>query len=151
MHCTYIGKSTACVAYRKPFTGISFEEEQACIFFCGISRFFFIGINIVKDYIAVFSMAFHIVCNLYRFVGVKFALKVVTNLSDYIIKKRDLIRSLVSFISLYPKVITICLVVQFLAHLFGSIQKLLYGRRWSGRMEDSIGNTMVPLHRYYFQ
>ena len=80
-----------------------------------------------------------------------FALKVVTNLSDYIIKKRDLIRSLVSFISLYPKVITICLVVQFLAHLFGSIQKLLYGRRWSGRMEDSIGNTMVPLHRYYFQ
>ena len=69
MHCTYIGKSTACVAYRKPFTGISFEEEQACIFFCGISRFFFIGINIVKDYIAVSAWLFHIVCNLYRFVG----------------------------------------------------------------------------------
>ena len=66
MHCTDISKSAACVAYRKPFTGISFEEEQACIFFCGISRF----LNIVKDYIAVFSMAFHIVCNLYRFVGV---------------------------------------------------------------------------------
>ena len=64
MHCANIGKSAACVAYRKPFTGISLEKEQACIFLCRISSLFFIGIDIIENCIAVFSVVFHIVRNL---------------------------------------------------------------------------------------
>ena len=78
-------------------------------------------------------------------------LKAVTNLSDYSIKETRPHKKSRFVHQFIPKGYNACLVVQFFAHLFSGIQKLLYCRCWSGGMEDSIGNTMVPLHRYYFQ
>lgn len=77
-------------------------------------------------------------------------LKAVTNLSDYSIKETRPHKKSRFVHQFIPKGYNACLVVQFFAHLFSSIKKLLYDWRWIRRMENSIGYAMIPFYRYNF-
>ena len=41
--------------------------------------------------------------------------------------------------------------MQLPAHRLGSVQKPLYGGTWPGRMEDAVGNAVLPFHGYDLQ
>ena len=53
MHCAHIGESTACIAHGKFRARRTLEKEQARITLVGIGSFLLLGVNIVKDGLAV--------------------------------------------------------------------------------------------------
>ena len=73
VHGPHIGKTTAGIANGEPLTGGPLEEKQPCILLGGISRFFFIRINVVENRVPRLCMEVHRICNLYGLVRVDMA------------------------------------------------------------------------------
>ena len=73
MHSAHIGEAASGVADGEGLYRLTLEEKQPRVRFCGVSRFFLICVDAVKNGVARLGVGLHVVGDLHRLAGVNVA------------------------------------------------------------------------------